>query len=98
MGIKETLKKVNKLFGAGNSIQGKKLSPAEVELNSYLERERQDNIKKKLFHYRKQNSNEILMGHKMEGGSTVLSSKNVFNHKNNIRNKKILDGRNSMLR
>lgn len=52
------------------------LSADEVELNSYLEEERRDNIKKTLAIYRHKKDKELWHG------SNILKAKNILNSKN----------------
>jgi len=60
-----------------------KITPDEVELHSYQERERLDNVRKKLRKYRAQNDRDAIIGKCMlaEKG-TILNAKNVFRQKN----------------
>lgn len=83
MDIKKTFGKIQALFNNQN-VQGRKMTPNEVELASFKERERLDNVKKELSHYRKKDVQELLIGHKIETGSTIIAQKmNLLNrHKN----------------
>lgn len=81
MAIKKIL---GKLFSSntmsveeGENIRRRKLTPDEVELMSFKERERRDNIKKELAMYRRKNDNELLVGNR-----NMLKSKNILNQKN----------------
>jgi len=87
MGILSGIKKM--FFGSGSReeeelIKSRKITPDEVELKSYLEQERRDNIKKMLRYYRAKQRQEILVGQKMEVGKNMLNSKNVFKGMKNV--------------
>lgn len=63
---------------------GKGITADEVELASFKERERRDNVKKELAVFRKQESNALIIGKPMESGNNVLGTKTVFGQKNTI--------------
>ena len=65
-----------KLFnGTGGQAQHPRLTSEEVELASFKERERLDNIKKDLAKYRLKNYNELIFGKKIDTGN-ILNTKN----------------------
>jgi len=61
---------------------GKKMTPNEVELAFFKERERLDNVKKELEHYRKKDAGERWVG------SNILKAPNVLNAPNKFKNGK----------
>jgi len=66
-----------------------RVTPNEVELAYFKERERQQNIKRELELYRKQESNNVVLGSSpLNEKQTILKSKNVFNSKNRLLNSK----------
>ncbi len=77
---------------------GKKgLTPNEVELNSFLERDRLDKVKELLHKMRLKSNQEILFTNTLvKGGKGILDSPNVItNQKSTLtHNKKILDNKN----
>jgi hypothetical protein len=77
MGLREAF---GRLTGIGN--QGKtypKISPDEVELASYKERERKDRIRKELGRYRMQDRKEMFgAGTIFKEKRCMLNQKNVF--------------------
>ena len=83
----------------------RKLSPSEVELQSFQERARQDEVKRLLGEFRRKDSGELLRGQPMEGGATIfkekkslLDSKNVLNVKSTILNgNNILNSKSNLL-
>ncbi len=93
--IKEMLSRAKKLFNSDNLPKGKKLTPNEVELMSFEERERQDNVTRKLLKFRKQNAMmkdfnpDKHFGDKAQsilGQKNTLNVKSTFNHKSTLFN------------
>lgn len=71
----------------------RKLTPDEVELMSFKERERLDNVKRELAQFRKQNAQEMIMGKNiLTEGKSILDQENVF-----ARNDRFPKARNSMM-
>jgi len=95
MGIKQIFEKL--MASKGH----KGLTPNEVELNSYLERERLDNVGKALHQFRIKANQEILTNNTLaQGGKGILESPNVItgsNHKLSPKVKKILSNHNLFL-
>ena len=88
MAMGEILKK---LFNRNRTVvEGhRKLSPDEIELMSYKERERKDRIKMELARYRLRNNREMLIGNtysnmsrQVQGNPQILGAKNVFKGEN----------------
>ena len=90
MAIKDILAKLME----GGAKKG--LTPNEVELNSYLEEERLDNVKAALHKYRIKKNNEILVQNTLvKGTKGILESENVITKPHNqIIQKKILNNKN----
>jgi len=84
MGMKEIFQK---LMNRTTQPRYPKISPNEVELMAFKERERKDNIKKELTKYREKESHELIFGRALgTHKDTILSqrpmpSHNVFNKK-----------------
>ena len=81
MGIKDVLGKLNG-FIAPKSDESKpkeKVSPVEMELRSFQERQRQDEMKKQVSEFRKQDINDLLTGGMLDKQPGLLESKNAFN-------------------
>ena len=92
-----------KLFKRKESSQNQKITPAEMDLASYRRREYLDNVKRELRKYRYEDNNTLIMGQKIEKGSSIISAPNVFNNQrihNNKTNKKknLLQERNMFFR
>jgi RNA-splicing ligase RtcB len=91
MAIKDILRK---MFNNNRRIQREghpKLSPEEVELMTYKERERKDQIRMELARYRLKNNREMIlenpfskMSKEVQGDPQILGAKDVFNTKENI--------------
>jgi len=86
MAIGDILKK---LMGGSRASEGERvkgMSPDEVELQSYMEEERRDNLKKLLGKYREKKSKEMLMGNTLvdQGKGSVIGAKNVMNGKSTL--------------
>lgn len=64
MGIRSFLDKMRGIFGGLPNANGEKLSPDEMELRVYLERERKKKIKKLVHQYRKAETRDFLQGNK----------------------------------
>ncbi len=63
----------------------KGLSPEEVELNSFLERERMDNVKSLLHKFKLKQNKELLFSNTLvTGGKGILESENVMNGRMNL--------------
>ena len=62
-----------KLFKREEGLQHPKLTPNEVELNSFKERERLDGVKKELAEYRYKDNQEVLIGTPLEKGRYLHS-------------------------
>jgi len=98
MAIKETIKKLSKLFTPKQSDNGRRLTPNEIELMSYERREYLDNVKKKLSGYRQKNFNEVILGSKIDTDSSLLKSNNIFKEKSKVKQPNILGNGNNILR
>ena len=72
MGLANVFGRLQKLMTP--RVRSERISSNEYELNSYLERDRQENIKKLVHEYRLKDANQILVGQKMETGSTILEN------------------------
>lgn len=93
MAIKEIFEKLM------NAKAQKGLTANEVELNSYLEEERLDNIKKLLHKMRVKKNQEILFSNTLvSGGQGILDSPNVITKEEGSRGqiipKKVFDHKN----
>ena len=90
MTIIDTLKKflnMNKFKGE----QYEKISADEMELQSYLNEERRDELRKLLAYYRLKKNKEILIGNtfadqarEIHGNKGILETDNVFNKRDNM--------------
>jgi len=90
MTIIDTLKKflnMNKFKGE----QYEKISADEMELQSYLNEERRDELRKLLAYYRIKKNKEILIGNtfadqarEIHGNKGILETDNVFNKRDNM--------------
>ena len=55
------------------------VSPDEMELKSYLEREKRDNIKKQLAYYRRKEAREMFGNASLfKNDGSIIKAKNVF--------------------
>jgi len=100
MALQDTVRKLKSFFNKNRENpenRPKKLTPNEVELMSYMERERQDQIKKKLAKFRKQSFNEIIIGHNISSDSTLLKSPYLFKNKRK-KERGLLNSSNSFLK
>ena len=82
MGIKEILSKLTNM----NKPQYDKITPDEMELQSYMREEQRDNIKKQLAYYRMKKNKEIIIGNTfvdqaraIHGNKSILDAEDVFN-------------------
>lgn len=89
------LKRVKKVFNNDNPKRFEKLTADEVELRSFEERERLDNVKRRLLKFRKQNAMlKDFNPDKHFGDKAIsilqqkptLNAKSTFNHKTNLLN------------
>jgi len=92
MSFKQIIKKVSSI-DLKNTRLGKGITPAEKELNSYLERDRQDKIKKQVQRFRDQDTKELLTGNLMKKQRQILSKENIFKSRNK-KQKNIMKGKN----
>jgi len=90
MAIKDILAKL------ANAGVKKGLTPNEVELNSYLEEQRLDQVKEALHQMRIKKNQEILFQNTLvKGGKGILESENVITKSHSqIIQKKILNNKN----
>ena len=96
MAILDIIKKANRVF-APTKEGGKPRTPAEIELASFEERERLDNVKKKLAVFRKQNSDEIFRGKPMTDENTILQTESP-KRSISLQKNTILGGENTLLK
>ncbi len=80
MAIRDILNKITVRRAAMEEGEpNRKLTPNEVELMSFRERLRQDQIKQELDQFRKQNAQEMIMGRNMlDEEKSILDAENVF--------------------
>ncbi len=102
--FKEVINKAQNMFGSPPEFK-KGTTPNEVELNSFIERERQDQIKKKLHFFRKKNA---MLGQGENGGilgksPSLLKSNSLLKERTSIlkskktKTKSLLDAPNVFL-
>jgi len=75
---------MKKLIGSGKDSEGnpnRRLTPDEVELQSYKREQYLDNVKKEVAEFRKKKDQEALVGNPMTSGKSILAQKNVFGGK-----------------
>ena len=87
MGLRNILNKFRAVFGSVNSPGHPKISPNEKELESYLERERQQKIKVVLDHYRKKERYEFLQHNPLDHTfkeNTIIKAKQKKTKKVNL--------------
>ena len=68
--------------------QGKKLTPDEVELIAFQERERLDQVRRDLTKFRKQESHDSIMGKSPLDSQNILNQENVFNKQDKFKKAK----------
>lgn len=71
MAIMDIIRKINDGL-TPKKTGGKPMHPAEIELASFEERERMDNVKKRLEIFRKKNSDEMFRGTPMSDDNSIL--------------------------
>lgn len=78
----------------------KGLSPDEVELNSYLEEEKRDQIKEILGKFREKKNRELILGNTLiKGKKSILDAEDILKNNNPIiKQKKILHSSNTFLK
>lgn len=87
MGVGNILKKLLQPK-VDNRENQPRLTPDEVELMSYERRAYLDAVKRKVHQYRKQDSNDIIMGKNIIDNQTILKANNVFKDKNRFKKAK----------
>ncbi len=87
----------NKLGSSGNREPPKKgMSPSEVEVRSFREQERQDNLKKELGQFRKKASNELLTGNMLATKDTITTQKTTILKNRSMKPQKSILGPDSL--